>query len=236
MIEIDNVTKTYLKDGKNEVKALDRVTLTISAGEFVAIAGQSGSGKSSLLNVLGCLDRPTSGRYRLDDVDVASLDDDALSELRNAKIGFVFQSFNLLPRTTALENVELPLLYSQRPFERRRAEAALDTVGLGDRKSHFASELSGGEQQRVAIARALINDPALVLADEPTGNLDSRAGLEIMALLQDLNRKGRTIVMVTHDPALAEHAQRIVRVKDGRIEGDAAVTAPREAGTALSGG
>ncbi|MFQ5790708.1 MAG: ABC transporter ATP-binding protein, partial [Acidobacteriota bacterium] len=177
----------------------------------------------------GCLDKPTSGRYWLEGVDVGPLDDDALSELRNKKIGFVFQSFNLLPRTTALENVELPLLYSDRPFAPDGALAALEAVGLGHRKSHFASELSGGEQQRVAIARALVNDPALILADEPTGNLDSRAGLEVMALLQSLNRKGRTIVMVTHDPTLAEHSQRIVHIRDGRIEDDTQVRNPRDA-------
>jgi putative ABC transport system ATP-binding protein len=236
MIQLEKLCKTFLKDGHVEVAALQGLDLVVQKGEFVAIQGPSGSGKSSLLHVLGCLDKPSSGRYLLDGIDVAPLDDDALSELRNRKIGVVFQSFNLLPRTTALENVELPLLYSEQEVSAGQAAAALAAVGLGHRQRHYASEMSGGEQQRVAIARALINDPALILADEPTGNLDSRAGLEIMALLQELNRRGRTIVMVTHDPLVAAHARRVVRIRDGRVESDAPVPAPRDARQQLSEG
>ncbi len=230
LVEITDVTKTY-RMGDVDVHALRGVTLRIGEGEFVAIMGASGSGKSTLMNILGCLDRPTTGDYWLDGAEVSRLDADALAEKRSGTLGFVFQSFNLLARTTALENVELPLVYRGLPPAERRnsAREALERVGLGDRLHHQPSQLSGGQQQRVAIARALVNRPRLILADEPTGNLDSRASLEMMALLQQLNDEGMTIVLVTHEPEIAGHARRAITVRDGLIEEDRPVGTPRAA-------
>jgi putative ABC transport system ATP-binding protein len=223
VIEIREVTKTY-RMGDIDVHALRGVSIDIAAGELVAITGPSGSGKSTLMNIVGCLDRPTAGRYRLDGTDVSDLPAAALAGVRNATLGFVFQSFNLLPRTSALENVELPLIYAGvRPRARRkRAAEALARVGLGDRLRHHPSQLSGGQQQRVAIARALVNDPRVILADEPTGNLDSRASLEMMALLQELGEGGAgiTVVLVTHEPEIAATARRVIVVRDGLVEDD----------------
>src|SRR6266536_4618992 len=227
VIQLEEVHKTY-HAGDVEVKAVRGVTLEIRPGEFVAVMGASGSGKSTLLNILGCLDRPSQGHYRLDGVDVSELGRDELAELRNQKIGFVFQGFNLLARTSAMENVELPMLYS-RPgilgrLQRERAENALELVGLGERVDHHPSQLSGGQQQRVAIARALVNQPKILLADEPTGNLDTHTSIEIMGIFQDLNRRGMTVVMVTHELDIARYAMRTVVMRDGRIVGDQAVT------------
>ncbi|HLK89604.1 MAG TPA: ABC transporter ATP-binding protein [Polyangia bacterium] len=221
LVEIADVTKTY-RMGDIDVHALRGVTIRIAEGEFAAIMGASGSGKSTLMNILGCLDRPTTGDYWLDGAEVSRLAADALAETRSQTLGFVFQSFNLLARTTALENVELPLVYmGVRPTERRaRAQEALERVGLGERLHHHPSQLSGGQQQRVAIARALVNRPRLILADEPTGNLDSRASLEMMALLEALNEEGMTIILVTHEPDIAAHARRVIVVRDGLIEED----------------
>ena len=231
LIELRNVCKTYTM-GTVQVRAVCDLDLDIAEGELTAIMGPSGSGKSTLMNIIGCLDQPTSGDYRLDGISVATLDDNALAEVRNHKIGFVFQNYNLLKRTRAVENVEVPLVYAGVGARERRRKAlgALEAVGLADRSTHRPNELSGGEQQRVAIARALINDPAIILADEPTGNLDTRTGLEIMGLFQQLNLdRGITIVFVTHAPEIAQFTRRIVRLRDGRLEGIEAVSQPRSA-------
>ena len=231
VIRLDGVTKVY-RMGDTEVHALREVNLTVRAGELLAVMGTSGSGKSTLLNMLGCLDVPTAGHYLLDGTRVDTMRRAQLADLRNAKLGFVFQGFNLLARTSALENVELPLLYQRGappPDSRRRAIAALQRVGLGDRLDHHPSMLSGGQQQRVAIARALVSEPALLLADEPTGNLDSRTSVEVMALLQDLNEHGITILVVTHEPDIASYAHRIVEMSDGRIIRDHEVSPRRSA-------
>jgi putative ABC transport system ATP-binding protein len=226
VIQLEDFRKTYVT-GEVEVHAVRGVTLAIQPGEFVAIMGASGSGKSTMMNTLGCLDRPTSGRFLLDGVNVQELDRDELADLRNRNIGFVFQGFNLLARTSALENVELPMLYC-RPgvrgrMQRARAEKALAMVGLGDRADHTPSQLSGGQQQRVAVARALVNQPKLLLADEPTGNLDSRTGIEIMGIFQQLNDQGMTVVMVTHELDIARYCRRVVVMRDGLIRSDDAV-------------
>ena len=220
MITLEGITKLYLT-GEVEVAALKGVSLHIPEGEFIAIMGPSGSGKSTLMNVIGCLDQPSSGRYILDGYDVSALTDDQLAWIRNRKIGFVFQSYNLIPRASAAHNVEMPLIYAGDSQQRReRAMAALESVGLLERAGHLPNELSGGQQQRVAIARALVTDPAILLADEPTGNLDSESSLEIMKLLRDLNQQGRTIVLITHEPDIAAFAQRVVRLRDGVIVSD----------------
>lgn len=220
MIQVEKLSKRYKRGENAEVAALKEATFQIAPGEFVCVRGASGSGKSTLLNLLGCLDQPSSGAYRLDGEEVSRYSDKQLSRLRNAKIGFIFQSFNLLPRTTALENVEIPMVYGSGHVERKRAREALERVGLSERSEHFPAELSGGEQQRVAIARALINGPALILADEPTGNLDLNAANEVMGLLQSLNREGRTILLVTHDSAVAAYASREIFLRDGAVVSD----------------
>lgn len=223
VVDARDLTKVY-KMGEVEVQALRGVSLKIARGEVVAIMGPSGSGKSTMMNILGCLDRPTAGEYILDGASVAALNDDQLANIRNHKVGFVFQSFNLLSRQTALSNVELPLRYSGmvNGGRRDRAKAALEAVGLGDRMTHRPTELSGGQQQRVAIARAIVNEPAIIMADEPTGNLDSKVGKEIISLLLNLNReRGTTLIIVTHDPNVGEQTQRIIRIRDGVVENGA---------------
>ena len=221
MIELKNVTKVY-RMGEVEVHALRDISLEIELGEFISIMGPSGSGKSTLMNIIGCLDHPTSGSYFLEAIDVSRLNDNQLAEIRNRKIGFVFQMYNLLPRTSALENVELPLIYTGASNRRKRALASLEAVGLADRARHQPSELSGGEQQRVAIARALVNEPSIILADEPTGNIDSKSGEEILAIFEALNReRGITLIVVTHDPQISARAGRIVQLFDGCIMGQA---------------
>lgn len=219
VIQVNELRKIY-KIGEIEVHALDGVSFNIERGEMISIMGPSGSGKSTLMNLLGCLDHPTDGTYNLDGEEVSELDDDQLAGIRNRKVGFVFQSFNLLPRATALANVELPMRYAgQVPDRRKRASEALESVGLADRITHRPTELSGGQQQRVAIARALVNNPSIIMADEPTGNLDSKSGKEIMELLLNLNKdKGTTLIIVTHDPMIAEQTQRVIRLRDGKIE------------------
>jgi putative ABC transport system ATP-binding protein len=232
VIEIRDLVKVYTM-GEVEVRALDGVSLSIQPGEFVAVMGPSGSGKSTFMNIVGCLDRPTSGKYFLDGTDVSSLNRDQRAEIRNEKIGFVFQAFNLLARTSALENVELPLIYSSGGENAvRRAEKArqcLAIVGLAGREDHFPSQLSGGQQQRVAIARALINEPKMILADEPTGNLDSKTSEEVLAVFQRLNDEGKTVVLITHEPDIAEFARRVVVFRDGRVVEDRAVSARKHA-------
>ena len=221
LIEVKNVYKIY-NPGENEVRALDGISVTIDHGEFVAIVGHSGSGKSTFMNMLGCLDTPTSGDYYLDGVNVAGMTDDELSDIRNKQIGFIFQGFNLIPSLTAQENVELPLVYRGMPAEQRHqlAEEALTRVGMGHRMNHRPSELSGGQQQRVAIARAIAARPPIIMADEPTGNLDTRSGEEVMKILHELNEEGRTIVLITHDNDIARQATRAIRIIDGKVVSD----------------
>jgi putative ABC transport system ATP-binding protein len=226
VIQLEDIRKTY-HTGEVDVHAVQGISLQIQPGEFVAIMGASGSGKSTLMNLIGCLDRPTSGRFDLDGIDISTLDRDTLADIRNRKIGFVFQGFNLLSRTSALENVEMPMLYSHQHIpaqeQRQRAMAALELVGLAQRADHYPNQLSGGQQQRVAIARALVNQPALLLADEPTGNLDSQTSIEIMGVFQKLNNQGITIIMVTHELDIARYTKRTVVLRDGRIVTDEAV-------------
>ena len=232
LIDIRDITKVY-DMGEERVHALDGVTLSVDRGEYIAIMGPSGSGKSTLMNLIGCLDTPSSGSYVLNGREVAKMTDDELAQIRNQEIGFVFQTFNLLPRTTALQQVELPLVYAGVPKKERRERAvrALEAVGLADRMGHQPSEMSGGQRQRVAVGRALINNPSILLADEPTGNLDSQTGAEIMALFDELNSRGNTIVLVTHEEDIAAHARRIVRLRDGKLRDDR----PNEAAAARTG-
>jgi putative ABC transport system ATP-binding protein len=239
LVRLVDVHKVY-RTGEMEVAAVRGVSLEIKRGEFVALMGASGSGKSTLMNILGCLDRPTSGHYFLDDADVSGLNRDQLAEIRNRKIGFVFQSFNLLARTSARENAELPLIYSAQHLSntqlREKADGVLASVGLAGREDHFPSQLSGGQQQRVAIARALINEPEMLLADEPTGNLDSRTSVEIMAIFQQLNERGITVIMVTHEQDIAAYATRNVIMRDGLIRDDHVVTRRSDAKAQLQNG
>jgi putative ABC transport system ATP-binding protein len=234
VIQIQDVKKIY-RMGDVEVPALNGVSLKVNKGEMVSIIGPSGSGKSTLMNIIGCLDTPTNGSYVLDGVDVSKMTDDEQAAIRNTKIGFVFQQFNLLPRTAAIDQVELPMVYAGTPDRRKIAVEALTSVGLGDRVHHRPNELSGGQQQRVAIARALVNNPSIILADEPTGNLDSKAGREVMAIFQRLNKeRGITVILVTHEPAIASHTHRIIHIRDGEIYKDEQVAKPREASTETS--
>ena len=221
MISVNDLKKTYIM-GSEKVHALQSVTLDIGKNEYVALMGPSGSGKSTLMNLLGCLDTPTSGEYFLNGTNVSTMEDGELAEVRNKEIGFVFQTFNLLPRLTALDNVALPLVYSGLSKAKRieKAKKALEAVGLGDRITHKPNELSGGQRQRVAVARALVNDPAIILADEPTGNLDTKTSIEIMALFEEIHKAGNTVILVTHEPDIAEHAHRIIRLRDGLVEVD----------------
>lgn len=235
VIAVEGLSKRYMT-GDIEVHALDGVSFAVAPGEFVAIMGPSGSGKSTLMNLIGCLDRPTEGRLRLEGIDIGALTSDGLAEIRRKTIGFVFQTFNLLPRLSALDNVAMPLSYAAVSRRERRTRAAdlLAAVGLANRASHCPPQLSGGQKQRVAIARALVNDPAIVLADEPTGALDTRTGREILALLQSLNAQGRTIVIVTHDEEVARHAGRVLRFRDGRLVADERIAAPLDARAAMA--
>ena len=230
IIRMENTGKIY-STGKIEVEALKHVNLSIEKGEFVSIMGPSGSGKSTLMNIIGCLDRATSGSYELDGVNISGLDDIELAKIRNLKIGFVFQSFNLLPRITAVQNVELPMIYAGvgKKERRKKAVEALERVSLAERMNHRPNELSGGQKQRVAIARSLVNNPAIILADEPTGNLDSSSGEDIMAVFQELNREGVTIVLVTHEPDIAQHTRRVVKFRDGLLTTDELIREPIDA-------
>lgn len=225
IIEMKNITKTYVV-GSEQVHALRGVSLTVKKNEYIAVMGPSGSGKSTLMNIIGCLDTPTTGIYLFNGINVSDMDDNQLARIRNQEIGFVFQTFNLIPRSNALHNVELPLIYANIPAHDRklRARQALESVGLGDRMHHKPNELSGGQRQRVAVARALVNNPSIILADEPTGNLDSKTGEEIMMLFEELYQQGNTIILVTHEEYIAEHAKRIIRIRDGLIESDEIVT------------
>jgi putative ABC transport system ATP-binding protein len=235
VIKVTDLRKEY-RMGSNVVHALRGISLELQRGEFVAVMGPSGSGKSTFMNLVGCLDQPSGGSYQLNGIQVARLSRNALADVRNRELGFIFQGFNLLPRMDALGNVMLPMLYAGVPatVRQRRGEAALDAVGLGDRAYHRPKEMSGGQQQRVAIARALVNNPSVILADEPTGNLDSRTSVEIMAILQRLNARGATIVLVTHEPDIAEHCSRIVSFRDGQLQADRAVEHPSSAAAALA--